>query len=190
GADAMHLLAAQPGAVGDGEEAVDLGQTPGDILVLSAADTELAVLAEAEAALGPGRPSLRLANLLQLSHPLSVDLWVERMVPSAKLVVARLLGGAGYWSYGVEQLEAACVEAGVPLALLPGDDKPDPELARRSSVSAEVSHRLWQYLVQGGAANAQGFLAYAASLTGAEMDWPEPRPLLRAGLYWPGQAQP
>src|SRR5690606_7586469 len=95
-----------------------------------------------------------------------------------------------YWSYGVEQLEAACVEAGVPLALLPGDDKPDPELARRSSVSAEVSHRLWQYLVQGGAANAQGFLAYAASLTGAEMDWPEPRPLLRAGLYWPGQAQP
>src|SRR5690606_4969746 len=52
------------------------------------------------------------------------------------------------------------------------------------------SHRLWQYLVQGGAANAQGFLAYAASLTGAEIDWPEPRPLLRAGLYWPGLTQP
>ncbi len=186
----MHLLAAQPGAVGDGEEAVDLGQTPGDVLVLSAADTELATLSAAEASLPSGRPSLRLANLLQLSHPLSVDLWVEKMVPSAKLVVARLLGGAGYWSYGVEQLEAACAEAGVPLALLPGDDKPDPELARRSSLSGEAGHRLWQYLVQGGAENARNFLAYAADLLGCESDWAEPKPLLRAGLYWPGLDEP
>ena len=43
----MHLLAAQPGAIGDGSEAVDLGQTPGDIVVLSAADSELALLAAA-----------------------------------------------------------------------------------------------------------------------------------------------
>ena len=38
----MHLLAAQPGVVSDGSEAIDLGQSPGDIVVLSAADTELA----------------------------------------------------------------------------------------------------------------------------------------------------
>ena len=30
----MHLLKAQPGVVADGSEAVDLGQTPGDIVVL------------------------------------------------------------------------------------------------------------------------------------------------------------
>jgi cobaltochelatase CobN len=35
----MHLLAAQPGTISDGTEAVDLGQTAGDIVVLSAADT-------------------------------------------------------------------------------------------------------------------------------------------------------
>ena len=46
----MHLLAATPGAVDDGSEAVDLGQTPGDIVVLSAADTEIASLAAAQAA--------------------------------------------------------------------------------------------------------------------------------------------
>ena len=39
----MHLVKAQPGVVADGSEAVDLGQTPGDIVVLSAADTELAL---------------------------------------------------------------------------------------------------------------------------------------------------
>ena len=43
----MHLLAAQPGGIADGSEPVDLGQSPGDIVVLSAADTELANLAAA-----------------------------------------------------------------------------------------------------------------------------------------------
>ena len=28
----MHLLAAQPGAITEGEEAVDLGQTPGEMV--------------------------------------------------------------------------------------------------------------------------------------------------------------
>ena len=44
----MHLLAAQPGAVSDGSEAVDLGQSPGDIAILSAAESELACLAAAQ----------------------------------------------------------------------------------------------------------------------------------------------
>ena len=45
----MHLLAAQPGSVTDGSEAVDLNQTPGEIIVISAADMELTLLAEARA---------------------------------------------------------------------------------------------------------------------------------------------
>lgn len=36
----MHLLLAQKGTISDGNEAVDLGQTPGEIVFLSAADTE------------------------------------------------------------------------------------------------------------------------------------------------------
>ena len=108
----MHLLQAQAGAVADGSEAVDLGQTPGEILVLSAADTELASLASAHAAMGAGQPSLRLANLMQLAHNLSVDLYAETMVAEARLVVVRLLGGVSYWPYGVEQIRAICEEIG------------------------------------------------------------------------------
>ena len=104
----MHLLAAQPGAVSDGGEAVDLGQTPGDVVVLSAADSELACLAAARGRLGPRAPSLRLANLMHLSHPLSVDTYVESVIVGARLVVVRLLGGVGYWPYGVEQIVAVC----------------------------------------------------------------------------------
>ncbi|MEQ9643404.1 MAG: cobaltochelatase subunit CobN [Alphaproteobacteria bacterium] len=182
----MHLLAAQPGGPVDAGQAVDLGQSPADIVVLSAADTELACLAAAQSRLGPDAPSLRLANLMQLAHPLSVDLYVEQVASQAKLVIVRLLGGTGYWPYGVEQLAAH-----VPnLALLPGDDNPDPDLAERSSLPPAVLHRLWRYLAEGGIDNAEQALRYAADLTGRSSEWREPAPLLRAGLYWPGESDP
>ena len=95
----MHLLAAVPGTVDDGSEAVDLGQTQGDILVLSAADTEITALAMANRsrmANDPNAPSLRLANYLRLAHNMSVDLYVDDVVRHTKLVVCRLLGGRGY----------------------------------------------------------------------------------------------
>ena len=134
----MHLLTAQPGTPVAEGVAVDLGQTPGELVVLSAADSELACLAAAYDRLSqqhPGAvPTLRLANLLQLSHHLSVDLYVESVIRHARLVVVRLLGGIGYWPYGVEQIAEACRRHGIALALLPGDDQPDPELARLSTV--------------------------------------------------------
>ena len=187
----MHLLKATPGTVTDGSEAVDLGQDPGEIVVLSAADTELANLAQARAELGDGYPELRLANLMQLGHNMSVDLYLEQTAAAAKLIVVRLLGGMGYWPYGVEQLQRLAEEQGTAIALLPGDDQPDAELARRSTVSEAAYHRLWQYCVHGGPANARGFLGYAAELAGHPgFGWSEPAPLLRAGLYWPGHETP
>ncbi len=186
----MHLLQARAGGIADGSEAVDLGQTPGDIVVLSAADTELANLAVARAGLGQDFPRVRLANPMQLSHNMSVDLYVESVVGQAKLVIARLLGGDSYWPYGVEQLVGTCRARGIALALLPGDDQPDADLAALSNLPGEASHRLWQYGVHGGPENARNLLAYSASLIGHALDWAEPRPLLRAGLYWPGFAQP
>ena len=186
----MHLLQATPGAVTDGSEAVDLGQDPGDIVFLSAADTELAALSAAQAGMVEGAPTLRLANLMQLGHNLSVDLYVEQVIAGAKLVVVRLLGGESYWPYGVEQIHAACRAKGIKLALLPGDEQPDPGLSAYSTLEEAAAFRLWRYCIEGGPENARNLLAYAASLLGCEADWQEPRPLLRAGLYWPGKTQP
>ncbi|MGH6892874.1 MAG: cobaltochelatase subunit CobN, partial [Dongiaceae bacterium] len=183
----MHLLAAKPGQIADGSEAIDLGQTAGEIIVLSAADSELACLAKSYGHWPEPKPSLRLANLLQLSHHLSVDAYVEDIVAQAKLVVVRLLGGVRYWPYGIEQIAAECRRRGISLACLPGDDQPDPELSDHNTVPAAAAHRLWQFLVQGGLENGTSFLRYAGSLIGRETEWAEPRPLLRAGLYWPGR---
>jgi cobaltochelatase CobN len=188
----MHLLATRPGAISDGSEAVDLGQTPGDIVFLSAADSEIACLAAARnriAEMDPRFPSLRLASLMRLQHPLSVDLYVDRVVATARLVVVRCLGGRGYWPYGVEQIGAVCGERSIPVVFLPGDDQPDAEFAQMSNVTAEDYHRLWQYLVHGGLDNAIEFLRCAARLAGHDGAWKEPRPLVRTGLYWPGRDQ-
>ncbi|MGH7116224.1 MAG: cobaltochelatase subunit CobN, partial [Stellaceae bacterium] len=169
----MHLLATLPGVIADGSNAIDLAQRPGDIVVGSSADTELALLAAAQArrrAQDPVAPSLRLAPILRLGHNFSVDLYTET-VARARLVIARVLGGSAYWPYGVERLVATCREHRIPLALLPGDDKPDPELAELSTVAPDDLRRLWRYLAEGGPANADNFLRYAASLIGHPVAW-------------------
>jgi len=186
----MHLLAATPGTITDGSEAVNLAQTPGDIVILSAADTELAGLAAARAALDDDYPETRLANLMALGHNMSVDLYVEDIVSQAKIVIVRLLGGVGYWTYGIEQIAACCRARDIPLAVLPGDDQPDAELATLCTVAQTDWHRLWQFLVHGGASNFRGFLDHTASLIGHGESPAEPAPLLRAGLYWPGADLP
>src|SRR5271163_2867938 len=188
----MHLLASLPGVIADGSAAVDLAQTPGDIALLSSADTELALLASAalkRRVQDPTAPTLRLASILRLGHNFSVDLYMET-VACARLAIARVLGGSAYWPYGIERLVETCRANRIPLALLPGDDKPDPEMAELSTLALDSGIRLWRYLVEGGPANAENLLRYAASLIGHSAAWAEPAALLRSGLYWPGHALP
>ncbi|MFW5834912.1 MAG: cobaltochelatase subunit CobN, partial [Pseudomonadota bacterium] len=178
----MHLLNAAA-VEADTTEPVDLAQTPGEIVVLSAAETELAVLAAGHRRLGDAAPSLRLANLLKLQHPYSVDLYAEATVARARFVIVRLLGGRAYWPYGVECLAATARAHAIPIAFLPGDDRADPDLADWSTIPAEDLRRLWLYLIHGGADNAANLLAFVAERIGRPAPaWQEPAPLLPAGL--------
>ncbi|WP_373050981.1 cobaltochelatase subunit CobN [Thalassovita aquimarina] len=184
----MHLLAATPGSIDDGKEPVDLGQTPADLVFISAADTELAALSQARSDMA-NAPSLRLANLTHLQHPMSVDLHLDNCATKSRLVVARILGGAGYWKYGFEQYAARLAEVGMPFVALPGDDKPDADLRGLSTVAAEDYDALWSYLVEGGPENSLNFLSYCQWMLAGRPagDAPEAaKPLLRAGVYWPG----
>ena len=186
----MHLLVAKPGQVLDGTEAVDLGQSPGEIVVLSAADSEIACLAAAQRILverDKARPSLRLASLLALRHNMSVDVYAESVIAEAKLVIVRLLGGVPYWPYGVECLAQICRARNIPLAFLPGDDKPDPVLQGWGTLDPGIADQLWRYLGEGGPANAEGFLRLAGTVLGRADDPAPPAPLLHAGIYWPGE---
>ncbi|AHG45777.1 cobaltochelatase [Rhizobium leguminosarum bv. trifolii CB782] len=182
----MHLLLAQQGTISDGEEAIDLGQTPGDILFLSAADSELAAIAAAHAGGAIGH-TLRLASLMSLKHPMSVDTYVERTARHAKLIIVRALGGASYFHYALEALHAAAARNGALIAVLPGDARRDAGLVAFSNVDLDDLNALWAYLIEGGDSNARAFLDYAgAMLTGAEKPAPA-APLMKAGIWWPGR---
>ena len=119
----MHLLPVTAISLDEGSEATDLQQPPGDIVVLSFADSDLGALAAAHR-LTAGGASLRLASLRRLRHPLSVDLYIEKTAANARFVLVRCLGGLDYWRYGIEHLSQAGVDAmkaaGTVAVLLPG----------------------------------------------------------------------
>ncbi|MEO0980141.1 MAG: cobaltochelatase subunit CobN, partial [Pseudomonadota bacterium] len=186
----MHILASQTRRIDDGGDAVDLGQSPADILFLSAADTELGSFASSHAGLDADRASLRLANLMALSHPYSIDLYAEQTVRGSKLVILRILGGVEYWRYGLERIGEEIRANGSELIVVPGDDKWDDKLTAHSTRPAGEVHRFWRYCVEGGAENYANALRYAAFLIGLCEDPAHPVPLPRAGVYLKGQAAP
>lgn len=186
----MHLLLAQKGAVSDGDEAIDLGQSPADLIFISAADTELAALANARKQLGNDAPELRLANMMALSHPMSIDVYAENTVSRSKFIIVRCLGGESYWPYGLEKLYEAACQNNIPMAVLPGDDKPDPSLARFNTIDEGQQLALWQYLVEGGEDNARSLLKMVAAILGEGEKPAAAVPLLKAGLWWPETVNP
>ncbi len=184
----MHLLAGDTERIDDGDAAVDLDQSPGDIVILSAADSELAALA----AVARGRASettIRFANLGRLSHPLSVDLYVEKTLSAARLVVVRLMGGHGYWPYGIERLRALARGGGPRLVVVPGEDSWDAHLEAFSTGSTEDARVVWRYLVEGGEENCRRALGFLDHLIGRGERPPPPLVLAHAGCYWPGAGE-
>ena len=159
----MHLLVREAHSLDEAAPAVDLGHGQADLVVLSFSDADLGALAAAHA----GGPSLRLAPLGRLRHPLSVDLYLEQTAAHARCVVLRLLGGVDYWRYGTEELAALCRAHAIPLAVLPGDGRDDPALAALSTITPSAYARLDACFRAGGRANmgrALGFMAHLAGL--------------------------
>jgi cobaltochelatase CobN len=185
----MHLKLDSSGVIDDGDVARDLGQDTADIVVLSAADSDLSAFGKAYAKLPAGFPSVRLTNLLALGHPASVDLYVERTLKNAKIVVLRMLGGESYWPHGVDSLRGDALRRGTLFACLPGEASWNAALAARGTVTADDTHALWRYCLEGGEDNAQLALRYAAYLIGRAELPPPARPMPSAG-FWPHEPTP
>src|SRR5262252_6667886 len=182
----MHLLTTTSTTLDDTVEPVDLRQPPGDVVVLSFADSDLTGLAaawESERAL---LPSVRLAHLRDLRHPMSVDLWIDRVAAHAKVIVVRLLGGLDWWRYGVERLSVLARERGIVLVVLPGGDRDAPRLAATSTLPADELDALLRFFREGGRENMRALLRWLARHAGAHLQISEPKPVPRTGGYQPG----
>jgi cobaltochelatase CobN len=183
----MHLLTTSSTGLDEIVEAVDLGQPPGDIAILSFADSDLLGLAAAWDAERAALPSVRLAHLRDLRHPMSVDVWIERVGARAKVIVVRLLGGLDWWKYGIDRLSALARECGIALAVLPGEDRDDARLFAASTLPQPELDLLLRFFREGGRENLRALLRRLAHHSGHELQTAEPAPVPRHAGYLPGQ---
>jgi len=188
----MHLLAAQPGGFTDDEGIIDLAQTPAPLVIMCAADSSLAALANGVAALPPQYPEVRIANWMQLLKPAAFDLYQHKVLDHAQVVVVSLLGGKSYWQYGFERLlEWAQQDSKRQLILVPGDDVADPELSAASTASPEIVQQVWRYLRQGGAANIEQLYHFIGDqCLQFPAQWQPPQVLPNCLLYMAANQRP
>jgi cobaltochelatase CobN len=183
----MHLLQTTSTTLDDIVEPLDLRQKPGDIVVLSFADSDLAGLAAAFAIEKDALPSVRLAHLRDLRHPMSIDLWIDKVGKHARVIVVRLLGGLDWWRYGVEALAQMAREQGIALAVLPGEDRDDPRLDAASTLPPDELKALLAFFRQGGRENLRALLRRLAGHAGLSLPAREPEPVPRMAGYLPGR---
>lgn len=168
----MHVIFRESHGLEEADAPRDLGQPPADLVVLSFSDSDLGAFAEGwRAAVAEGEaPSLRLANLALLRHPLSVDAYVQNTLSGAKAILIRLIGGAAYWAYGLEQIEPLARAKGIALAVLPADGREDARLDAASTLAVPVLRRLSALCEAGGEAAARAALAELAGAAGLRLE--------------------
>ncbi len=160
----MHLIATIPGGWNPDDDGVFyIEQTAGDIVFLSASDTEIHTMNEAYKSLHENTngaiPSLRMTNLVYLKQELTIDTYVEEVLEKAKVIVCSLLGGMSYYQYLVTSLMEMQEKTNSVLLFIPSHE-PDYELMKRSSETIEVVHNCRQYLQEGGKDNSRYLLEY------------------------------
>ncbi|MGB0960587.1 MAG: cobaltochelatase subunit CobN [Halocynthiibacter sp.] len=160
----MHVIFREQHGLDD-DTPFDVGQSPADLVVLSFSDSDLGAF-KAGWKRADDLPSLRLANLVALKHPLSVDTYVENTLSGAKAILIRLIGGQQYWSYGIAQVQDLARRNGIALAILPADGREDPRLDALSTLPKSTLRQLTKLCDQGGAVAAHAALAQLSIAAG------------------------
>lgn len=177
----MHILFREAHDLDGQAVAEDLAHAPADLVLLSFSESDLLGLRDVHMAQDP---SLQVATLSRLRHPMSVDLYLEQTVSHARCVVVRLLGGTEYWRYGVDELRLVCREKAIPLAFITGEATPNPALKSLSTIEAAQWERLDTLFRESGARNLRSALTLMGALAGlAKDDGAVAEPLPEAGLY-------
>lgn len=185
----MHLLAADLQRIDEGEEAVDLDLAPAPIVILSAADGEIAALMAAVHRASDG-PAVRLGSLSSLAHPMSVDLLAEKTLRHARVIAVRVIGGEAFFAYGIEVLRRLAVETGATLLIVPGEPAFDEALAARGTGSLADARLFHACCREAGPGNRDKALALLRHLAGEGERPVAPVPVPAAGLYAEGALVP
>ena len=155
-------------------EAVDLGQSPAEVVFLSFTDSDLAALARAyEDARAAAEPAARQSRGAEA--PLSRSISISRMLCArARFVLVRLLGGMDYWRYGVDELAALAARSGVQARASCRAIARGRRPRRGLDAGAAALRVLWSYFEEGGPDNMAACLAFIAAEIGARGRAPPP----------------
>ena len=162
----MHVVFRESHGLEETAVPVDLAQDRCDLVMLSFSDSDLAAFAAGWRRGRKSLPSLRLANLASLKHPLSVDTYIERTLAHARGVLVRLIGGESYWAYGLAALHDLAKQRRIALAVLPADGRDDPRLDELSTLPRSTLRQLKALCDTGGAVAAQAAIAQLALASG------------------------
>ena len=129
-------------------------------------------------------PRVRLANWMALAHPYSVDLYAEKVLAHAKLVVCGCSAARPIGATGSTRRCGIARGNGAKLVVVPGDATWDAALAAHGTVAEGDARRLWSYLVEGGSENLANALRYLrASDRRRARSRKKREPLPSAGIY-------
>ena len=134
------------------------------IALLSTSDTDLLSARSSKAAYALANPS-----------KLDVDAELAGVVEGADVVIVRILGTARSWQQGLDLL----IASKVPLLVLGGEQTPDAELMRLSTVPMGIAGQAHRYLAEGGPANLaqlHAFVSDTVLLTGEGFEPPAALP--------------
>src|ERR1700758_3093528 len=162
----MHVVFRESHGLEETAVPVDLAQDAADLVMLSFSDSDLAAFAAGWRRGRTSLPSLRLANLASLKHPLSVDTFIERTLRAARGVLVRLIGGESYWAYGLAALHELAKQRGIALVVLPADGRDDSRLDELSTLPHSTLRQLKALCDTGSAVAAQAAIAQLALASG------------------------
>lgn len=165
----MHGSFRESYALDETGQPFELGQTPAELIVLSFSDSDLGAFAAGWHSAKSTLPTLRLANLVALRHPMSVDMYLEQTLTGAKGILIRLIGGESYWPYGLQQVSELARRDGIALAVLPADGREDLALDAFATVPVGVLRRLATLCDSGGVLAARAALGELAIAAGFDV---------------------
>jgi cobaltochelatase CobN len=172
----MHRLASVPGQTDQGDSPLLVEQPSAPLLVLTSADTDLQSLAELLARDPDLMPeAVRGLNLAALRHPATIDHYLSTSLGSTQLVLIRLLGGRGHWSYGLERLRTwAEMEPWRHLLVVAGTADEEEALASLGTASLKLTVGIGRCLREGGTENLRRVLVALRQLMAGEAVEPPP----------------
>ena len=140
----------------------DLVEQPkADCIFITSVKADINVLSEliSNNKFGPIKDNIRAIHLSYLQKPAQIDHYIDKTVKYAKVVILRIFGDKGTWSYGIERIQNwAYNDKSKKLIVLSGTDDQDISLNELSNINLEISIKLSKLLREGGKVNYKKFL--------------------------------